>query len=299
MNNIKTVFSIKDLENLSRIKAHTIRIWEKRYKVLEPMRTETNIRMYDSLNLQKLLNITLLHNHGYKISKISKYDSAKISELAKEIINEKSVKSHAISAFKVAMMNFDQALFTTTYNDLLAKKTFREVFFEVLIPLMEEIGYLWQTDTITPAHEHFISHLVKQKILVNTEAIQNVPPKNEDKVFVLFLPSNEIHELGLLYLNYEIILQGYKTIYLSENIPLNSLKDMTKYFDAIHFISYMTVEPNKDKINDYIREFNEEILTVSNSKLWVSGRLTSYIEESLLNPSIRVFSSLFEVLTEI
>ncbi|WP_136668669.1 MerR family transcriptional regulator [Flavobacterium sp. H122] len=299
MNNIKSVFSIKDLENLSGIKAHTIRIWEKRYNILEPMRTGTNIRMYDSLSLQKLLNITLLHNHGYKISKISNYNASKISELAKEIINEKSAKNHAVSAFKMAMMNFDQTLFTTTYNELLSKKTFKDVFSEVFIPLMEEIGLLWQTETITPAHEHFISHLVKQKILVNTEAIQSTTPIHEDTVFVLFLPSNEIHELGLLYLNYVIIRQGYKTIYLSESIPMDNLKDMTNYFDSICFLTYMTVEPDKDKINDYIKEFDQDILSATNSKLWICGRLTNYIEEPLLNSSIKVFNSLFEVLTEI
>lgn len=299
MNNIKSVFSIKDLENLSGIKAHTIRIWEKRYNVLEPMRTETNIRVYDASNLLKLLNITLLHNHGYKISKISKHNSAEISELVKKIINEKSVNNHALNAFKIAMMNFDQSLFTITYNELLSKKTFRDIFCEVFIPLMEEIGLLWQTETITPAHEHFISHLVKQKILVNTEVLQNSNPIHEDKVFVLFLPLNEIHELGLLYLNYELIFNGYKTVYLSENIPLSSLKDISNYFENICFITYATIEPDKDKINDYIQEFTDEILSKNNSELWLSGRLTNYINETKLNSSIKIFRTPLEILTEI
>ena len=195
MNNIKNIFSIKDLENLSGIKAHTIRIWEKRYNVLEPMRTETNIRMYDLASLQKLLNITLLHNHGYKISKISKYPPEKIPFLVREIISEKSAKHHAINAFKMAMMNFDQTQFFTTFNTLLSEKSFREVFYEVFIPLMTEIGLLWQTNTISPAHEHFISYLIKQKLLINTEKVQILQPTKTDKVFVLYLPMNEIHEL--------------------------------------------------------------------------------------------------------
>ena len=107
MNNVKNNFSIKDLENLSGIKAHTIRIWEKRYNVLEPMRTDTNIRFYDLSCLQKLLNITLLHEYGYKISKISKMPVEKIPALVKEIISAKSAKNHAISSFKMAMINFD------------------------------------------------------------------------------------------------------------------------------------------------------------------------------------------------
>ena len=159
MNNVKNVFSIKDLENLSGIKAHTIRIWEKRYDVLQPMRTDTNIRTYDLVSLQKLLNITLLHNYGYKISKISEYPPERIPELVRKIVSEKSAKSHAISEFKMAMMNFDQAKFFKTYDDLLSNKSFKEVFYEVFIPLMSEIGLLWQANTITPAHEHFITYL--------------------------------------------------------------------------------------------------------------------------------------------
>ena len=128
MNNVKNVFSIKDLENLSGIKAHTIRIWEKRYNVLEPMRSDTNIRSYDIKNLQKLLNIVLLHNYGYKISKIGTLNQEQINKLANDIISEKSAKTHAISTFKMAMMNFDQSLFFNTYNQLLSEKSFREVF---------------------------------------------------------------------------------------------------------------------------------------------------------------------------
>ncbi|HAH56273.1 MAG TPA: MerR family transcriptional regulator, partial [Flavobacterium sp.] len=142
--NIKSVFSIKDLENLSGIKAHTIRIWEKRYNVLQPMRSDTNIRNYDLQSLQKLLNVVLLNNYGYKISRIAEHSTEKIESLVREIISEKSTKNHAINAFKMAMINFDQALFFNTYNSLLSEKSFREVFYEIVIPLMEEIGLLWQ-----------------------------------------------------------------------------------------------------------------------------------------------------------
>jgi DNA-binding transcriptional MerR regulator len=294
MNNVKNVFSIKDLENLSGIKAHTIRIWEKRYNVLEPMRTDTNIRYYDLPALQKLLNITLLHNHGYKISKISKLTPDKISILVREIVNEKSVKHHAINAFKMAMMNFDQTLFFNTYSNLLSEKSFREVFYEIFIPLMNEIGLLWQSDTISPAHEHFISYLIKQKLLVNTEKIQILEPTKTDKVFVLFLPSNEVHELGLMYLNYEIILNGYKTIYLGESVPIESLIDIKKYFDNVTYISYMTVEPSKDEINDYLKEFHNAILESNQSELWTIGRLTEFIKIEQ-HPNVKIFSSILEM----
>lgn len=294
MNNVKNIFSIKDLENLSGIKAHTIRIWEKRYSVLEPMRTETNIRMYDLANLQKLLNITLLHNHGYKISKISKFPKDRIPELVNEIVTIKSAKSHAISSFKMAMMNFDQVLFFNTYDKLLSEKSFREVFFEVFIPLIQEIGTLWQTDTISPAHEHFISYLIKQKLLINTEKLQTQPPTNEDKVFILYLPSNEIHELGLMYLNYEILLSGYKTIYLGESVPIDSIKDVTKYFDNITFVCYMTVEPTKDEVNNYVKQIKTEFED-NNSKFWFIGRMTENIDKKLLTDKLNIYNSIIDL----
>ena len=299
MNAVKNIFSIKDLENLSGIKAHTIRIWEKRYAILEPMRTNTNIRLYDIHNLQKLLNITLLHDYGYKISRISKLPADKIPVLVREIVSEKSAKSHAINAFKMAMMNFDQTLFTNTYNTLLYEKSFREVFYEVFIPLMTEIGLLWQSNTITIAHEHFISHLIKQKLTVNTEKIQVLEPTKTDKVFVLYLPSNEIHELGLMYLNYEFILNGYKTIYLGENVPLESIKDIQQYFDTITFVTYMTVEPTKDEINNYVEKIKNEILIDGNSECWFIGKMISEINSEILNEKTKTFQSIELILEEL
>ncbi len=295
MNNIKNTFSIKDMENLSGIKAHTIRIWEKRYNVLEPMRTDTNIRLYDLSALQKLLNIVLLHDYGYKISKISKLAPEKIPLLVNDIISEKSAKDHAISSFKMAMMNFDQTLFFKTYDSLLSEKSFKEIFRDVFIPLINEIGLLWQNDTITPAHEHFISYLIKQKILVNTEKIQMRNPTNEDKVFVLYLPLNEVHELGLMYLNYEILSHGYKSIFLGESVPVSSLKDMKNYFDNIVYVCYATVEPNKNEIKSYINEIINEVL-VPSSEFWILGRMTQLIEQKNYPKNISIMNSLNDVL---
>lgn len=294
MNNVKNVFSIKDLENLSGIKAHTIRIWEKRYNVLEPMRTDTNIRLYDLAGLQKILNITLLHNHGYKISKISKLSEERIPQLVNEIISDKSAKNHAISSFKMAMMNFDHSLFFKTYNDLLSEKSFREVFYDVFLPLMHEIGLLWQTDTISPTHEHFLCYLIKQKLLTNTEIVQTKEPTKTNKVFVLYLPMNEIHELGLMYLNYEILSLGYKTIYLGESVPTESLKFMQKSFDNITYICYTTVEPDKNEINNYIQKLNKEVLNES-SNLWLIGRMIENIDHKPLTKNTSVFNSIKEI----
>src|SRR5690606_14175046 len=197
MNIVKDNFSIKDLENLSGIKAHTIRIWEKRYKLLNPNRTDTNIRYYSLASLQKLLNIVLLCNNGYKISKIAQLSEEEIPFLVKQIGSEGSINNESLNSFKLAMINFDQGLFAQTYNTLITTKTFREIFYDVFIPLLTELGLLWQTDTITPAHEHFITGLIKQKVIANTENLAFKDINERSKVFVLFLPENEIHEIGL------------------------------------------------------------------------------------------------------
>ncbi len=292
MNSVKNNFSIKDLENLSGIKAHTIRIWEKRYGLLTPDRTDTNIRYYSLSNLQKLLNITLLYNNGYKISKIAKIPEEQIPILVREIVSENSVKSHSINAFKLAMINFDQTLFYNTYNNLLSERSFREIFYEVFIPLLNELGLLWQTDTISPAHEHFITNLIKQKILINTEKLQMIEPSNKSKAFVMYLPENEIHEIGLLYLNYEIVLHGYHSIYLGQTVPIESLSDLIKFYDGLTFVSYFTVEPNKDKINNYVQKFSERVDPKGNNQLWILGQQVNHLELSNLPENVRTFQDI-------
>lgn len=296
-NNIKKSFSIRDLENLSGIKAHTIRIWEKRYHLLQPERTATNIRTYSLNSLQKLLNITLLYNNGYKISKIAKLEEGNIPQLVNEIIARNSEKHHAINAFKLAMVNFDSAHFFQTFNSLMVERNFREIFNKVFIPLLNELGLLWQTNTISPAHEHFITSLIKQKIYIHTEKFQKLEPTKTDKVFVMFLPENEIHEVGLLFLNYEIVSRGYKTIYLGQSMPLENMVDLLNYYENLHFVSYFTVSPNKDEINKYLEDFYKILNTKGNSKLWLLGFQSQYITNQQKLEGLRVFNSIEQFTT--
>ena len=292
MNNVKKSFSIRDMENLSGIKAHTIRIWEKRYNLFSPERTSTNIRTYSLKSLQKLLNITLLYHNGYKISKIAKLPENEIPVIVREIVAKNSEKDHAINAFKLSMINFDQALFFNTYNSLLSERSFRAIFTEVFIPLLNELGLLWQTDTISPSHEHFITNLIKQKIYINTEKLQIIEPTRKDKVFVLFLPENEIHELGLLFLNYEIVLKGYKSIYLGQTMPIENLVDLLKYYENLHFVSYFTVSPTKDEISKYIQKFTATLNSSGGSQLWVLGHQVQHMLKEDLPETIKTFNSI-------
>jgi DNA-binding transcriptional MerR regulator len=286
MGNIKQNFSIKDLESLSGIKAHTIRMWEKRYKVLEPKRTDTNIRSYGVNGLQKILNIAFLNENGYKISRISKMSDTEINELVQKITTSRSNTNRAVKSLKVAMMNFDQALFLRTYDGLLEHNTFREIYNDVFIPLLREIGFLWQAGTITPAHEQFISTLIKQKLFLNIEKLQFEKPSKTDKVFILFLPEEEIHDIGLFYTNYELLLHGYKVIFLGQSLPMEDLSYLSKLFDHTVFVSYLTVKP--ENIEDYLNRFTENICTSDGCEYWLLGRKANEIIEKNISLPNRV-----------
>lgn len=287
MNNIKSTFSIKDLENLSGIKSHTIRIWEKRYGLLEPMRTDTNIRFYDIKNLQKLLNVVALTNFGYKISKISKLNQEEIEEFVLKIQSKRTTNEHLLSNFKMAMLNFDQKLFIKSYNELIAEKNFSTVFCETFIPLLEEVGILWTTNTITPAHEHFISHLIKLKIFIEIEKYQIQQKEISNRTFVLYLPFNEIHDIGLLFLHHEIITNGHHSIYLGRSLPMENLIDLNHHFEKITFVTYLTVEPSEDEIENYIHDFSNTILKDNSNELLILGRKAEIIKKDRLPSNVK------------
>jgi DNA-binding transcriptional MerR regulator len=292
MKRIKSTFSIKNLENLSGIKAHTLRIWEKRYNLLEPERTDTNIRRYSLESLKRLLNVTLLYNHGFKISKIASLNEDEIPELVRSIALKSNSEQVAINAFKLAMINFDYDLFDTNYNEILQHHDFKFVFLNVFMPLMRELGILWQTGAISPAHEHFITNLVKQKIHIQTEILQKNKLQRSDKpIFVIFLPENEIHELGVLYLNYLILSNGFRTIFLGQSLQTSSLETLYSYNSKFYFVSYLTVEPNKEEIMPFLKNFHSTLLENRDSRLLIFGPQQIEIDTDNLPPQIELFRS--------
>ncbi len=293
---VKTQFSIKDLENLSGIKAHTIRIWEKRYNLLEPDRSDTNIRSYNLHSLMKLLNVTYLYNAGHKISKIAKLNPEKINKLIQEMGLDHTKENFAVTEMKVAMLNFDQHLFNRTYAEQLKNKNFKEVFFDTFLPLLNDIGLLWQTGTIDPSHERFISELIKQKVIINIEKESSKEIKKKDKLFVLFLPHEEIHEIGLLYLNLEIISHGYKTVYLGNNIPLESLIHLLNHHEKIIFVSYFTVQPEKQDLMQYIQEFDTALCKNNKNEFWMFGNQILEEEDSSLPTRFKYLKKLSDIL---
>ncbi|WP_405328396.1 MerR family transcriptional regulator [Leeuwenhoekiella sp. LLG6367-2.1] len=293
MNAIKTSFSIKDLECLGGIKAHTIRIWERRYNLLKPERSATNIRYYSLSDLTKLLNVAFLLDHDYKISKIAENSSKEIGNLVATIVESSDFgcNANARNSFKIAMMNFDQKLFTKTYNGLLETYSFREIFFQIFIPLLEEIGLLWQAGVVNPAHEHFISNLIKQKILLLIERTDATESINTSKTFILFLPENEIHDLGLMYLNYEIVSQGYKCIYLGQSIPTESLKYLMNNQTNACFVSYLTVKPSEISVSKFAQDFNTD-LENEDAPLFLLGRLVQNADTDQLPSNVKLIKSI-------
>ncbi|WP_417558517.1 MerR family transcriptional regulator [Mesoflavibacter zeaxanthinifaciens] len=299
MNSIKTNFSIKDLENLSGIKAHTIRIWEKRYNLFKPNRTDTNIRYYSTASLQKILNISFLNKNGYKISKIAILDENEISSLVKEIAESKDPNNHSINLLKLAMINFDQSLFNKTFYKLEEEMSFKTIFFDVFIPLLDHIGLLWQTDTITPAHEHFVVEIIKKKILVETEKAYKInTPDLSQKPYALFLPDNEMHELGLLFTNLELTLKGKHVIYLGQSVPIKSLEFLLTKHKDITFISNFTVSPENENVEDYLNSFSSTLLKNNKCKLLVSGRLLG-TKPNISNSNIKTFESTKDLIDHI
>ncbi|WP_242093294.1 MerR family transcriptional regulator [Aestuariivivens sediminicola] len=298
MNNIQVNFSIKDLENLTGIKAHTIRIWEKRYSLLSPNRSETNIRNYSLESLQKLLNVSYLNNNGFKISKIAKLKEEEIPAAVREIASRAKEEDHAINALKIAMINFDQVLFYNTYNTLIQTKSFSEIFYSVFLPILNDIGLLWQTNTITPAHEHFLSVHIKQKILLNIERLQSLEPRPTNKTYILFLPDNEIHDIGLLFINYQLRSKGNHTIFLGESVPMDSLTDLHEFFDELTFITYFTVYPEPEHVVDYLNEFSDMLLLKDNTKLMVLGPRLAGIAPDELPQKVSTFNSIEQLVKE-
>ncbi|MCT8340968.1 MerR family transcriptional regulator [Flavobacteriaceae bacterium TK19130] len=286
---VKTQFSIKDLENLSGVKAHTIRIWEKRYNLLEPERTETNIREYDLTQLKKLLNVTYLYNGGYKISHIADMPPAEMKALINQL-GESNEDAQAIMEIKKAMFSFDMDRFNTTYTRLSEEKSFTDLFEKIFIPVLTEIGTLWQTGTIDPAHERFISELIKQKMILNIEKL-TVRPSTSDKVFCLFLPYGEIHEIGLLYVKYQLLVAGFKTIYLGQNIPLDNLKHLFHHYDNLHFLSYLTVHPEDKDIEEYFQTYHKEVCNGSSYTLYIMGAKTGKLSKKQLPASVKKIES--------
>jgi DNA-binding transcriptional MerR regulator len=227
-------YSIKDLEKLTGIKAHTIRIWEKRYNLVDPSRTDTNIRFYSDEDLKRLLNVSILNRYGFRISSIVSMTPEELNNKLMDLSEQDPIFSHEVESLVLSMIELDEQRFDKILSSSIIKYGFEATFTDVLHKFLEKIGVLWQTGTITPAQEHFISNLIRQKLILAIDG-QHVTPHPRAKTFLLFLPQLEYHEMGLLFFHYLIRKQGHKVIYLGQNVPISDLPSISaiRHFDVL------------------------------------------------------------------
>jgi DNA-binding transcriptional MerR regulator len=284
MNKLKDKFTIQDFEILTGIKAHTIRIWEKRYNLLIPARINRNIRVYSLSDLQKILNVSLLYKNNYKISQIAKLSDALLSEEAKTVSLNDFSNNYEINSLLLCMYTFDENLFQKTYLKLLKKVTFIEIFSNTYIPLLNHLGLLWQTDSIKPAHEHFISNLIYQKIAINIAALPNIERTN-GPVNVLFLPFGEIHELGLFFLNYYLKLKGERTVYLGKSIPFDNLFYVNSQIKSITWITYFMIDSTAVEKKMFL-DNGEKLVAHTKNKCIIVGKVWEEFSKENKNEQI-------------
>lgn len=248
-------YSIKDLESLSGIKAHTIRIWEKRYNIITPDRTDTNIRTYTDEDLKKLLNIALLNNHGLKISKISKLKYEDLcQEVEKIAINDTSFDTY-IDRLIVSMVDLDRGKFEALLKEATTNMGFESTCINVLYPLLQKIGIMWMANSINPAQEHFISSLIIQKMYVATDKLYS--PDKKEKKAIFFLREGEMHEMGLLFYRYLMKKRGVDPIYLGQSIPFVDLVQVVKAHKPDYLVTAFVATLDEEALSNYLNKLGE------------------------------------------
>ena len=259
-------YSIKDLEVLSGVKAHTIRIWEKRYNLLVPQRTETNIRYYTDEDLKRMLNISMLVRNGYKISKVSKWDDKKISETILNLTSENTSESDYIEQLILYMVNFDNISFYRLTNEIINKMGLEEAVTRVFFNFFIRIGTYWQVGAVFPAQEHYVSTIFRQKLIAEIDKLGIVHSRPETILF--FLPEKEMHEMSLLFYSYLAHKMGYRVIYLGQFVPqedLNKIQEQVRIdFVFTAFINSIT----KEDLESYLESVKEMF---HDQKIFITG----------------------------
>lgn len=264
-------FSIKDLETFTGIKAHTIRMWEQRYGILEPQRTSTNIRYYTDNDLKRLLNISLLNALGFKISRIAEMSEEEILDLVKEESKNQTREQHYLNMLKISMLNYDEELFYSVTDSYIEEEGVEAMFVKLILPFMNQVGILWLTSAICPAQEHFISNLIRQRIFSLVDGLKRPEPRDEVP-FVMYLPQGEIHDISLLMIHYMAKARGHRSIFLGQSVPFDDLLEVAKKFPSVKFVSYSTTTPSTKQAAQYLDRINREFQQY-NSQFYLAGRV--------------------------
>lgn len=283
-------FTIKDLENLTGVKAHTIRIWEQRYSFLKPQRTGTNIRYYNNDELKTILNIALLNKYGYKISHIDRMSEEEVKDKILSLSNSVAQQERVINELIQNMIDLNVESFEDVLDDYIRGRGIEKTINQIIFPFMERIGVLWITDHINPAQEHLVSNIIRQKLIVGIESIKTHVVVN--KSILLFLPESEYHELGLLFIQYLLKSRGINTFYLGANVPLEDVQYVVELKHPDYIYTHLTSVSNSFSFERFLGNLTRRFEA---TPIVISGRLTQAYEKRIPN-KINFKRSLGEVM---
>jgi DNA-binding transcriptional MerR regulator len=270
-------FTIKDIENMCAIKAHTLRVWEQRYDFFSAQRKDSRHRYYDNDDLKKLLRIAFLYHGGWKVSKIAALGEVKITEQVLTLQEALPENSQNVLMLLEAAIDFDEARFNGLLDRVIAAKGFEECITQVCYPYLQRVGLLWMTSHIIPAQEHFSSYLIQHKIISETEKLPASSPAAP--VIIVFAPQGEHHELPLLFINYLLKKWGWQTIYLGTNLELKTLPDAVKD-KASHLFLHLITNFTGFEVDDYLETVCK---TFPNKTIAASGRSIQLAQRRFIN----------------
>ena len=283
-------FTIRELESLSGIKAHTIRIWEQRYNFLKPSRTKTNIRVYSNDELKTLLTVSLLNKSGYKISTIDKMKPAQMAEAVLQLSHKAGYNERVVNEMIGYMIDMENQAFEDLLNNYIKEHGIEETITVLIFYFLERIGILWQADRIFPVQEHIVSNIIRQKIVY---AIEQLPFGKTSPCFLLFLPEDEHHEIGLLYVYYLLRKRNSMVMYLGANVPLKDVQYVLQSKRPAYLYLHLTSFPRQ-------HEFKKFMLALSSSakdaKVLISGTAVQTVKEKF--PENLVFLRSFSEVTD-
>lgn len=269
-------FTIKDIENLSGVKAHTIRIWEQRYNLLKPQRTDTNIRYYSNEELKTILNIALLNKFGYKISNINKMSIEEMHQKLHTFPHEQAQQERLINQLISFMIDVEVDSFEELTDRQIREKGIEKTLIELIFPFLEKTGILWITNNINPAQERLVTNIIRQKVIVGIETSESRIKSN--KVALLFLPEGEFHELGLLYVYYLLKNKGVKVLYVGADVPLNDLESIVKLKKPDYVYSHLTAVSNNFNFEKFLNIVRAK---TGDTPVMISGPLTTNYKKSI------------------
>jgi len=285
---VKSRYSIKDLEQLSGIKAHTIRAWEQRHKLITPKRTSTNIRFYSDDDLRVILNVCILLEHDWKIGQIAKLNPEEIAKSALEADPYEGNYAYELNELKLSTLNFDIERFETIMSTCIDKHGIHDTFQKVIGDYIQELGKLWLSGSVSISQEHFMSSMIRQKLY---SALNELKAGDSGKTFALFLPANELHEIGLLYLAYVLKERGERVIYLGQSLPKEYLTDLLDNQKVDALVSVFTTNPDVEYLPEYLRDL-DDLIHDRGIQVHLTGYQFNDFSENTFGDNIHIYSTL-------